>query len=191
MGLLRFLKAAVTACVFVMFGMGNIEVGAGQTGVKSGAEEVKDKNAQKETDKNNCPLDPPKKKGAAGVMQGGKLPEPIKGYSTGPKVKGNSGAKGHPVVEKLYDNVRKDRRSVFHGECAEASILCKIARDVCRIPDEGLSDADIEDGIGKMKDVCNGAKSSVYSRKSGYLKPCEYSCQDVLGELGIKAEDIC
>ena|GEM_PF-7125755 len=49
---------------------------------------------------------------------------------------------------------------------------------------------DAADGIKKLNEVCNGAKSSVYLPNGEYKEACD-SCKHVLGELGVEDIDIC
>jgi hypothetical protein len=117
------------------------------------------------------PIPTPTGEGAGGIMQVPNIPEK---YITGLSTKAGGSGATHPVVRELYNLVPMEHRSLYHGKCAEASILSEIAYGAGVTTIEGL------------KKTVEGAISTVYNSKEKYITPCP-SCRWVLANLGIVA----
>jgi hypothetical protein len=102
------------------------------------------------------------------TIEGGKLSEPVVGYS------GGAGGKGpqHPVVKEMYDYIPIDNRSDTHPWCGETEALSVIAHT------HNVSSAD------ELREVVKGGTSTTV-RNDGKLKPYCKSCKIVMGRLGV------
>jgi RHS repeat-associated protein len=110
------------------------------------------------------------KRGAVGTISGPNIGT-VSGRSTGA---GGSGVT-NPIVQKLYDDVPIDKRSISHARCVEGECLSQIANDNNVKTKE------------ELKKVLEGSESEVHHKKGHYLKPCS-SCDCVLNELDVKAK---
>uniref|UniRef100_UPI00313DD0C2 RHS repeat-associated core domain-containing protein n=1 Tax=Pseudomonas sp. CFBP 8772 TaxID=2775284 RepID=UPI00313DD0C2 len=112
----------------------------------------------------------PNNQGARTTGEKGPLPAPEVGYS---KRAGGTGAE-HPVVRALYDSVPPDKRSkIFHGDCGEADVLSKIARE-----------NDVQN-VGELRVLVEGATFTTLRNDGKPLTFCD-SCSPVMNTLGIR-----
>jgi len=110
----------------------------------------------------------PNNRGARTTVEGGRLQEPVVGYS------GSAGGNGptHPVVKQMYDDVSIDQRSEQHPWCGEPDALSAIAhsRNVT--------------SVDELRDVVQGGTSTTL-RNDGKRLPYCSSCSVVMGRLGV------
>jgi len=110
----------------------------------------------------------PNNKGTRTTIEGGKLSDPVVGYS------GGAGGKGpqHAVVKEMYDDIPIDARSTTHPWCGEPDALSAIAH------------AHNVSSVEELRGVVQGGTSSTL-RNDGKLMPYCKSCEIVMGRLGI------
>jgi len=186
---MHFIKVLlVTVTTFVLVLLGVVASADGKTvstkaktnkkakkdapGAAGDAAEGKAKETAKSDVPAGVPVPTPTGQGAGGVIKGHNIPG---GSATGLSTRAGGSGATHPVVKDLYNNVPKDKRSLYHGKCAEASALSKIAT------------AGNAKTAEDLKNLCKGATSTVCNSNGTYLPPCS-SCNSVLNILGIIAQ---
>ena len=181
MRLLRRLSVTVSTFVFALLGVfHSTKTGASTKKInlvsaQNEATKLQDERAKKDAKSNvpeGVPVPTPTGIGSGGLMEGPNIPG---GSVTGLSTRAGGEGATHRVVQELYDSVPKEKRSLYHSKCAEASCLSKIAA------------ANNVTTVEELKALCEGATSSVYNSSGKYMPPCS-SCKFVLKALGIVAE---